>query len=137
MLPLLLSLLMQTEPLRPLPPVMSDSIRTDTLREVTVRPDSVLPIVKAIDESLKRNPVPKTMTLGDILEKLSPGINDKITHPFAIKQRKRERRHNRLMKALDNFDKVESFEDQLRAAYERQMAEDSIAAVKAQAATRR
>ena len=137
MLPLLLSLLMQAEPLRPLPPVMSDSIRTDTLREVTVRPDSVLPIVKAIDESLKRNPVPKTMTLGDILEKLSPGINDKITHPFAIKQRKRERRHNRLMKALDNFDKVESFEQQLRAAYERQMAEDSIAAVKAQAATRR
>ena len=109
----------------------ADSLRTDTLREITVRPDSVLPIVRAIDESLRRHPVPHVMTLGDALEKLSPGLNDKITHPFAFKQRQKERRHKRLMQALDKFDRIESFEEQLQAAYRRQMAEDSIEAVRA------
>ena len=132
MLPFLFALTLQTDTLAHSRNQPVDTLRTDTLREVIIHPNRRLPIEDAIDESLKRNPVPRTMTLGDVLEKLSPGLNDKITHPFAIKQRKKERRHTRLMKALDRFDKVESFEEQLQAAYERQMAEDSIAAAKKQ-----
>ena len=130
MLSLLFSLFLQSDTLAHQRTMPNDSIRTDTLREVVVRPDSVLPVVKAIDESLKRHPVPKVKTLGDVLEQLSPGLNDKITHPFAFKQRQKERRHKRLMRALDDFDRVDTFEDQLRAAYERQMVEDSLAAIK-------
>lgn len=126
MFPLLFSLLLQSDALALSGEAASDSIRTDTLREVVVRPDSVLPIVKAIDESLKRNPVPRVMTVGDVLEKLLPGINDKITHPFAIKQRKKERRHKKLMKALEDYDRVESFDELLRKAYQQQMMEDSL-----------
>ncbi len=107
-----------------------DSVRTDTLREVVVRPDSVLPVVKAIDEALRRNPVPRTITLADVLEKLSPGLNDKITHPFAFKQRQRERRRKRLVKALEEFDQYKTFNDLLREAYERQLLEDSLQMLK-------
>lgn len=131
MLPLLFAFVLQADTLASSRQMPADSLRTDTLREITVRPDSVLPIVRAIDESLRRHPVPHVMTLGDALEKLSPGLNDKITHPFAFKQRQKERRHKRLMQALDKFDRIESFEEQLQAAYRRQMAEDSIEAVRA------
>ena len=109
MLPLLFAFVLQADTLASSRQMPADSLRTDTLREITVRPDSVLPIVKAIDESLRRHPVPHVMTLGDALEKLSPGLNDKITHPFAFKQRQKERRHKRLMQALDKFDRIESF----------------------------
>ncbi len=65
-------------------------------------------------------------SLGDILEKLSPGINDKITHPFAIKARRRERRHAKAMKALEQLDRVKTLDELLREAYDRQMLEDSL-----------
>ena len=108
------------------PQILSDSLRTDTLREVVIRPDTVLPVVKAIDEALQRNPVPRTMSLADVLEKLSPGLNDKITHPFAFKQRQKERRHRRLVKVLEEYEHYKTFDDLLREAYERQMMEDSL-----------
>lgn len=130
MLTLLFAMLMEADTLAHHTPTAVDPLRTDTLREVVVRPDSVLPVVKAIEESLRRNPVPKSMTLADVLERISPGINDKITHPFAIKQRKKERHRRRMIRALEQFDKVESFGDLLMKAYEQQMLEDSLLRIK-------
>jgi len=130
MLTLLFAMLMEADTLAHQAPTAVDPLRTDTLREVVVRPDSVLPVVKAIEESLRRNPVPKSMTLADVLERISPGINDKITHPFAIKQRKKERHRRRMIRALEQFDKVESFGDLLMKAYEQQMLEDSLLRIK-------
>lgn len=63
-------------------------------------------------------------SLGQILEKLSPGLNDKITHPFAIKQRKKERRQKRAMKALEDFEKNKTFDELVREAYEKQLLEE-------------
>lgn len=94
-------------------------VRVDTLREVEVRPDSVLPVMKAIQKSLERqhqHDIPKPPTLGELLEKLWPGINDKITHPFAIKARRRERKHKRDREALKHYDQVKTFDDLLREA---------------------
>ena len=71
------------------------------------------------------------MSMGDVLERLSPGLNDKITHPFAFKQRKQERRHKRWMQRIDELDRVRTFDELLREAYIQQMYEDSIAALKA------
>lgn len=130
MLSLLFSLALAADSVSRTPQMPPDSVRTDTLREVVVRPDSVLPVVKAIDEALRRNPVPRTITLADVLEKLSPGLNDKITHPFAFKQRQRERRRKRLAKALEEFDQYKTFNDLLREAYERQLLEDSLQMLK-------
>ncbi len=103
----------------------ADSLRVDTLREVSVRVDSTLRVEKVIDKSLKKNPVPKTMSMGDVLEKISPGINDKITHPFAIKDRKKERRLRRTKKILENFDRVKTFNELLDEAVKRQQLEDA------------
>ncbi len=94
--------------------------RVDTLREVEVRPDSTLPMMDAINSSLARQNIKAPPSLGDILEKWWPGINDKITHPFAIKQRRRERKHKRDREVLKHYDQVKTFDDLLREAIVRE-----------------
>ena len=107
-------------------PHLQDSIQSDTLREVTVLPLRRLPIEQAIDESLKRYVQPSVPTLSDILEKIKPGLNDIITHPFAFKQRKREKRKRRTLKILEDYNRMRTFEELVREAYEQQLREDSL-----------
>lgn len=107
--------------------IPSDTLRIDTLREVTVKGDTVLPVLEAIRKSIGAHPIPQDPpTLGDLLEKLSPGINDRITHPFAIKERKREKRKRKHQKILQNYDRVIPFEYLLRQAYIQLQLEDSL-----------
>ena len=112
-----------------LPPdsVRRDSLQADTLREVEVRPDSVLPVMRALEQTVGRGKGPRTKSLGDIIEKVAPGLNDKITHPFAIKQRKAERRKRKMRKALEEYDRARSFNDLLDEAVRRQQVEDERA----------
>lgn len=112
--------------------VALDSMQVDTLREVTVRAGKHIPLPgMVINPSLKREVIPPP-SLGTVLEKLSPGINDKITHPFAIKQRKKERRRKRSLRALDDYDKVRTFNELLYESFERQLREDSLAKISSQ-----
>ena len=99
----------------------------DTLREVVVKADSVSRLHEAIQSTLAREKAKELHipNLAEILEKLFPGINDKITHPFAIKERRRERKHKRDRKLLDAYDKVRTFDDLLLEAIERQKLEDA------------
>lgn len=122
LLPLLISLALATDTLQ------KDSMRTDTMREVVVYSPQGLPVNKALDRSLKRwkEGQVNIPSLGKVLEKLSPGINDKITHPFAIKDRKREKRRKQRLRSLEHFDQVKTFKDLLYEAYIQQMREDSI-----------
>ena len=99
-------------------------VQGDTLREVEVRPSKDLPVEDALRRSLGNEP--RMKSIGDVLEKLSPGINDKITHPFAIRQRKQERRSRRWQRRLEEFDRVQTFDDLLRQAYENQLMQDSL-----------
>ncbi|MBO4642591.1 MAG: hypothetical protein J5661_07030 [Bacteroidaceae bacterium] len=98
--------------------------RVDTLRQVIVRGEAKSPLEKAIESSLARQGQSSTPSLGALLEKLSPGINDKMLHPFAIKQRKRERKHKRDRKILEEYDQIVTFKDLLDAAVQRQQLED-------------
>ncbi len=122
LLPLLISLALATDTLQ------KDSMRTDTMREVVVYSPQGLPVNKALDRSLKRwkEGQVNIPSVGKMLEKLSPGINDKITHPFAIKDRKREKRRKQRLRSLEHFDQVKTFKDLLYEAYIQQMQEDSI-----------
>ena len=122
LLPLLISLALATDTLQ------KDSMRTDTMREVVVYSPQGLPVNKALDRSLKRwkEGQVNIPSVGKMLEKLSPGINDKITHPFAIKDRKREKRRKQRLRSLEHFDQVKTFKDLLYEAYIQQMREDSI-----------
>ena len=116
---LLISLFFMADTLRTdtVPPQME---RVDTLRQVEVRGDTVLPVMEAIMKSLGRQNIKTPPSLGDILEKLSPGINDKITHHFAFKARKKERKHKRDRKVLEEYEAVKTFNDLLREACERE-----------------
>ena len=102
-----------------------DSMQTDTLREVTVRPLKELPPVQfslqgKIDLGIKSPP-----SLLNILEKRFPGIQDKIMHPTAFKARRREKRRKRCLKTLEDYDKVKTFGELLQEAYEQQMKENA------------
>ncbi len=92
----------------------------DTLREIVVRPDSSLKVIDAIDKSLKGKRQPHNKSLGDILDKLSPGLQDKITHPFAVKDRKRDRKHKRDQQILKEYDKSKTPNDLLKEALRRE-----------------
>lgn len=98
--------------------------KIDTLRQIIVTGETRSPLEKAIESSLARQKQPSVPTLGDVLERVSPGINDKMLHPFAIKQRKRERKHKRDMKILDEYDRVITFQDLLDQAVKQQQLED-------------
>ncbi len=98
--------------------------KIDTLRQIIVTGETRSPLEKAIESSLARQKLPSVPTLGDVLERVSPGINDKMLHPFAIKQRKRERKHKRDMKILDEYDRVITFQDLLDQAVKQQQLED-------------
>ena len=104
-----------------------DSLRTDTLREVTIRAGKIYHLSE-MEMSGTKNDIAAPPSLGGVLEQLSPGINDKMLHPFAFKQRKQERRRKRVLKNLEEYDRVKTFDEQLREAYEKQLKEDAAAA---------
>ena len=96
----------------------------DTLREVTVRAGRHIPLPgMVVSDKTKQGVVPPP-NLGDVL---GPRITDKIMHPFAIKQRKKERKRKRSLKALQEFERVKTFDELLQEAYRQQLYEDSLA----------
>ena len=90
-----------------------DSLRLDTLQEVEVRGDSILRVNEAIRQAL-----------GDVL---GARVTDKIMHPFAIKDRKRDKKHARDRKILEEYEqltRVKTFEELLDEAIRKQAIED-------------
>lgn len=104
-----------------------DTLQADTLREVVVRPDSVLSVVRVLEKTVGRSRGPKSMSLGDVIEKVAPGLQDKMLHPFAIKQRKSERRKKKMRQVLENYDRQKTFNELLDEAVKRQQMEDERA----------
>ena len=112
------ALMMATLPVDTIPPTDEP---TDTLREVqVVAPTSTAGLQDAIRQSMARMGVPHTPNLGEVIDKISPGLTDKILHPFAFKDRKKARKHKRDQQILEEFDKVKTFDDLVREALERE-----------------
>ena len=55
---------------------------------------------------------------------MAHGLQDKMLHPFAMKQRKSERRKKKLSRALEQYDQAKTFNDLLDEAVKRQQLED-------------
>lgn len=122
MLPLfILFMLNDSVPQAPCDTLVADSVRTDTLKEVVVE-GGERQVSKAIGRSIEawKKSQPRVKSFGDVLEKLSPGLNDKITHPFAFKQRKMERKRKRTKKILEHYDRVKTFDELLRESIREQ-----------------
>lgn len=89
-----------------------DTSQVDTLHNVVVKPK--------LGMTINPNPydiMPSVKGLGDYI----PGpVTDRIMHPFAIKQRKREKHKKKMMKALRDYDRVKSPNEQLIEALRRE-----------------
>ena len=122
----LLILMFDALPFGTLSAQLRDSARVDTLREVEVRGDSSLRVNEAIRRSIGNE---KATRIGypSVSDVLGPRITDKIMHPFAVKDRKRDKKHARDRKILEEYEeryRVMSFEVLLDEAIRQQAIED-------------
>ena len=104
----------------------NDSVRVDTLREVDVHADSVLRVNDAIRQTLEREKAARIGTLS-VSDVIGGKATDKILHPFATKERKREKKHARDRKILEEYEKlgrIKTFEELLDEAIRQQAIED-------------
>ena len=105
---------------------LRDTTHVDTLRQVEVRGDSVLRVNDAIRQSIGRE---RDGRIGypSVSDVLGPRITDKIMHPFAIKDRKRDKKHARDRKILEEYEqlgRIKTFEELLDEAIRQQAIED-------------
>ena len=122
----LLILMLAALPLAVFSAPQNDSIRVDTLEQVEVRADSMLRVNQAIRETLEREKAARigTMSVSDVL---GSKITDKILHPFAFKDRKRDKKHARdrkILKEYEELGRVKTFEELLDEAIRQQAIED-------------
>ena len=122
----LLILMFAVLPFGTLSAQLRDTARVDTLREVEVRGDSALRVNEAIRRSIGNE---KGTRIGypSVSDVLGPRITDKIMHPFAVKDRKRDKKHARDRKILEEYEelyRVKSFEELLDEAIRQQAIED-------------
>jgi len=85
-----------------------DTVKVDTLKNVT--------ILRHIPINLKPyefDIMPSSKGISDIL---GQDLNDKIMHPFAFKQRRKERHRRKMAKILEEYDKVKTPNELLREA---------------------
>lgn len=100
----------------------------DTLREVEVKAKKEPSVVDAINKSLKNQPVkPGQKSISDIIGKKA---NDYIMHPFAWRERRKEKNLKKTQDNLKRLEAAKSYEDELTEAINRQLKEDSIAEAK-------
>lgn len=122
----LIIMLLAVLPLGTLSAQLRDTTHVDTLRQVEVRGDSVLRVNDAIRQSIGRE---KDGRIGypSVSDVLGARITDKIMHPFAVKDRKRDKKHARDRKILEEYEqsyRVKSFEELLDEAIRQQAIED-------------
>lgn len=105
----------------------NDTVLTDTLREVEVRTDTMLRVNEAIRQTIENERKSRigTKSVSDII---GGKTTDKIMHPFAVKDRKRDKKHARDRKVLAEYEellRVKTFEELLDEAIRRQDLEDA------------
>ena len=122
----ILILLLAATPLRLLSTQMNDSVLVDTLRQVEVRGDSLLRVNEAIRQTIEREKAARIGTLS-VSDVIGSRATDKILHPFAVKDRKRDKKHARDRKILEEYEqlgRVKTFEELLDEAIRKQAIED-------------
>ena len=122
----LLIILLVLLPLGTLQAQSRDTTRTDTLREVEVRGDSVLRVNEAIRRSIGKDQETR-IGYPSVSDVLGARITDKIMHPFAVKDRKRDKKHARDRKILEEYEqlgRIKTFEELLDEAIRQQAIED-------------
>ena len=108
---------------------------TDTLEELSVQAKKGLAVEDAIKKSLNNGLTqPRQKSVSDII---GSKATDYIMHPFAWKERKKDKKHKKDKEALVKLEAAKTYEDELAEAICRQLREDSIAATKKKEAERK
>lgn len=108
----------------------TETVRVDTLTELEVGGQKRLRVLDVLEETRKKQKKqPGQKGISDVL---GGKATDYIMHPFAIKERRKEKRNKKAMKALEQLD-ARTYEDELTDAINRQLMEDSIANAKKEA----
>ena len=105
----------------------SDTLQADTLQEVEIRTDSMLRVNETIRQTIEKERKSRigTKSVSDII---GGKTTDKIMHPFAVKDRKRDKKHARDRKVLTEYEellRIKTFEELLDEAIRRQDLEDA------------
>lgn len=112
------ALMMMAAPDDTIPPTRE---RVDTLKEVEViAPGRIAGMEDALRQSIERMGIRNPITVSTLIDKISPGLSDKILHPFAFKERRRAKKRAKVKKVLDDFDKTKTFDELVREALERE-----------------
>ena len=107
----------------------SSYVKTDTLKEIEITAKKELRIMEVLEQTRKKQrKQPGQKSISDVI---GSKTTDYIMHPFAIKDRKKERRQKKAQEALDKLDAAQTYEDELTNAINQQLREDSIAKAKA------
>ena len=121
-----LILLLVALPLLAFSAPMRDSLLVDTLRQVEIRGDSMLRVNEALRQTIAREKAARIGTL-NVSDVIGGKVTDKIMHPFAVKDRKRDKKHARDRKILEEYEQlghVKTFEELLDEAVRKQAIED-------------
>ena len=121
-----LALLLVALPFQAFSVPTGDSLLVDTLRQVDVHADSILRVNDVIRQTLEREKTARIGTLS-VSDVIGCTATDKILHPFAVKERKREKKHARDRKILEEYEKlgrIKTFEELLDEAIRQQAIED-------------
>ena len=105
---------------------LRDTTHVDTLKQVEVHGDSVLRVNEAIRNSIGRENAAR-IGYPSVSDVLGARITDKIMHPFAVKDRKRDKKHARDRKILQEYEelgRIKTFEELLDEAIRQQAIED-------------
>ena len=103
-----------------------DSLHVDTLRQVEVRADSLLRVNEAIRQTLEREKAARIGSLS-VSDVIGSKATDKILHPFAVKERRRDKKHARDRKILEEYEqlgRIKTFEELLDEAIRQQAIAD-------------
>jgi hypothetical protein len=105
----------------------TETTKVDTLRELEVGGQKRLRVLDVLEETRKKQKKqPGQKSISDVI---GGKATDYIMHPFAIKERRKEKRNKKAMEALEKLD-ARTYEDELTDAINRQLMEDSIANAK-------
>lgn len=101
------------------------TVQTDTMKVVEVVAEKDLQVMDVLNRNLA--PVRKAASRKTLTDYINKVINtDYILHPFAFKERRREKHRKKMMKYLQEYERVKTFEESLTEAIRQQLMEDSI-----------
>lgn len=89
---------------------VTDSMRTDTLREVLVKPKDgkvTLPLSKSTTMDVKLQSWAERYSPNGLLQRYAPTLHDQIMHPFGFAERKKKRKRKKVQKVLELYDAVD------------------------------